>query len=152
MRSDKGFTIIELMIAVAIIGILVVVAIAAFTTFQAKSKQAEAKVNLEAIGNLALAYKAENNIYITDFVGLGWSPTGNTRYGYYYNTSLFSGTPAITPSGGCNIPATYSAASATDSAFTAIAIGDLDRDAACDEWRYNQNRDLQNTINDATAP
>lgn len=150
-KSSDGFTLIELMIAVAIIGILLVIATSTIITFQAKSKQAEAKVNLEAIGNLALAYKAENNTYITDFIGLGWNPLGNTRYGYYYNGLLYSA-PSITPSGGCSILGTNGAASATDIAFTAIAAGDIDRDDTCDEWSYNQNRDLQNTINDATSP
>ncbi|HLF86729.1 MAG TPA: prepilin-type N-terminal cleavage/methylation domain-containing protein, partial [Nitrospiria bacterium] len=51
MRSSTGFTLIELMITVAIIGILAVLASASFITFQAKSKQSEAKTNLGAIGN-----------------------------------------------------------------------------------------------------
>ncbi len=150
-KSSDGFTLIELMIAVAIIGILLVIATSAIITFQAKSKQAEAKVNLEAIGNLALAYKAENNTYITDFTGLGWNPLGNTRYGYYYNGLLYSA-PSITPSGGCPVPATDAAASATSTAFSSIALGDIDRDATCDKWTYNQIRDLQNSVNDATTP
>jgi type IV pilus assembly protein PilA len=151
VRSSLGFTLIELMIVVAIIGILAVLAIAGFTAFQAKSKQAEAKINLGAMGSMALSYRAENNTYITDFTGLGWSPTGNTRYGYYYDTSLFPGTPSITPSGGCVIPVTNGAASTSDSTFIAIALGDIDKDTTCDEWRYNQTRDLQNTANDAAA-
>lgn len=150
-RSSPGFTLIELMIVIAILGILAVLAIAGFTAFQAKSKQAEAKVNLGAIGSMALSYRADNNTYITDFTGLGWSPVGNTRYGYYYNTSLFLGTPSITPSGGCVIPATNGAASISDSTFIAIALGDIDKDADCDEWRYNESRDLQNAANDAAA-
>mgnify|MGYP001576798892 CR=1 FL=1 len=139
------------MITIAIIGILVVIASAALITFQAKSKQAEAKVNLQAIGSMALAYKAEKDTYITDFSGLGWAPTGSTRYGYYYNTSLFPGSPSITPSGGCTVPATDGAASATSTAFTSIAIGDIDRDATCDRWTYNRDRNLQNSVNDATT-
>lgn len=151
-RSSSGFTLIELMITVAIIGILAVIASAALVTFQAKSKQAEAKVNLDAIGKLAITYKVERDTYVTDWTGLGWNPTGSTRYGYYYNSSLFPGTPSITPSGGCTIPATDGAASATDSTFTSIALGDIDRDATCDRWTYNQNRDLQNSVNDAATP
>ncbi|MBI5745628.1 MAG: prepilin-type N-terminal cleavage/methylation domain-containing protein [Nitrospirae bacterium] len=151
MRSSTGFTLIELMITVAIIGILAVLASASFITFQAKSKQSEAKTNLGAIGNVAEAYKAEKDTYVTDFVGLGWAPTGSTRYGYYYNNSLFSGTPSITPSGGCTIPATDAAASVTSTTFTSIAVGDIDRDATCDRWTYNQDRDLQNSVNDATT-
>ena len=49
LRSKKGFTLIELMIVVAIIGILAAIAIPNFLKFQAKSKQSEAKTNLGAI-------------------------------------------------------------------------------------------------------
>ena len=45
----RGFTLIELMIVVAIIGILAAIAIPNFIKFQAKSKQSEAKTNLKAI-------------------------------------------------------------------------------------------------------
>ena len=49
LRSKKGFTLIELMIVVAIIGILAAIAIPNFLRFQAKSKQSEAKTNLGGI-------------------------------------------------------------------------------------------------------
>jgi len=49
LKGKKGFTLIELMIVVAIIGILAAIAIPNFLKFQAKSKQSEAKSNLGAI-------------------------------------------------------------------------------------------------------
>ena len=57
--NQKGFTLIELMIVVAIIGILAAVAIPAFSKYQAKSKTSEASINLAAIATSEIAYQAE---------------------------------------------------------------------------------------------
>ena len=85
LRSKKGFTLIELMIVVAIIGILAAIAIPNFLKFQAKSKQSEAKTNLGAIYTGELAYFGEVNSY-GDFNGINWSPSGTTRYHYCLGT------------------------------------------------------------------
>jgi len=49
LKGQKGFTLIELMIVVAIIGILAAIAIPNFLLYQLKSRQSEAKTNLQAI-------------------------------------------------------------------------------------------------------
>ena len=81
LRSKKGFTLIELMIVVAIIGILAAIAIPNFLKFQAKSKQSEAKTNLGAIFTGQLSFFGEQNRY-GFFDQIGWSPSGVTRYHY----------------------------------------------------------------------
>ena len=80
-RGKKGFTLIELMIVVAIIGILAAIAIPNFLKFQAKSKQSEAKSNLGAIFTGELAYFGEQNMY-GGFSQINWSPSGTPRYHY----------------------------------------------------------------------
>ncbi len=56
IRSHQGFTLIEIMIVVVIIGILSAVAVPAFLKFIRKSKTSEASVNIKAIGDGAVAY------------------------------------------------------------------------------------------------
>ncbi len=56
MLNRKGFTLIELMIVVAIIGILAVVAIPGYMAYIANSKTSEAKENLKGIADGALSY------------------------------------------------------------------------------------------------
>ena len=56
LQNRKGFTLIELMIVVAIIGILAAVAIPGFMTYIKNSKTSEAKTNLDAIKKGAVSY------------------------------------------------------------------------------------------------
>ena len=64
LKSQKGFTLIELMIVVAIIGILAAIAIPNFLQYQLKSRQSEAKVNLNAIKTSEIAFQAEKGCYL----------------------------------------------------------------------------------------
>jgi prepilin-type N-terminal cleavage/methylation domain-containing protein len=66
-RSDdqvQGYTLIEMMITVAIIGILAAVAIPAYNGYVQTGKQAEAKAGLSTIALLEEQYFAENRTYI----------------------------------------------------------------------------------------
>jgi prepilin-type N-terminal cleavage/methylation domain-containing protein len=71
VRSSKGFTLIELMIVVAIIGILAAVAIPKFADLVTKSKEASVKGNLGAIRSaLSIYYGDTEGEYPNDVTTL----------------------------------------------------------------------------------
>jgi type IV pilus assembly protein PilA len=109
-KGKKGFTLIELMIVVAIIGILAAIAIPNFLKFQAKSKQSEAKSNLGAIFTGQVSYFGENNTY-GNFQQINWSPSGTPRY--HYSVSGWAAPDNITQVG---------APIAATGSFPAIAV------------------------------
>lgn len=79
---SRGFTLIELMIVVAIIGILAAIAIPNFMKFQARSKQSEAKSNLKALFTAERSFFQEKDRY-TDFIDeVGFAPERGNRYTY----------------------------------------------------------------------
>lgn len=57
--SKKGFSLIELMIVVTIIGILAAIAVPNYQRFQAKARQSEAKSNLAALYAAEKAFFSE---------------------------------------------------------------------------------------------
>ena len=69
-KAQRGFTLIELMIVVAIIGILAAVAIPQFLDYMKSSKRSEAMLNLNSIEKAAGAAYAEDSTFPAQQVGL----------------------------------------------------------------------------------
>src|SRR5512143_2698822 len=109
MHNRKGFTLIELMIVVAIIGILAAIAIPNFLKYQAKSKQSEAKTNLKGIFTSETSYFGENNNYGGSFSSIGFGLAGGTAkaYDFTLNTTAWVGVDnsGSGPDGGAGKPA-----------------------------------------------
>lgn len=69
----RGFTLVELMVAIAIVGILASVAIPAYTKMQLKAKRAEVKVNSEGLFDTLYVYVTTEDP--TDAINLGFNPS-----------------------------------------------------------------------------
>ena len=78
MKNNKqaGFSLVELMVVVAIIGILATIAIPNFTKFQAKAKQSSAKSELTGIYTAQKSFFTEYSTYHSNLAYIGYSPDG----------------------------------------------------------------------------
>jgi type IV pilus assembly protein PilA len=152
LRTD-GFTMIEMMLVVGIIGLLAAVAIPNFLVYQSKARRSEAYANLAEIVRSQKSFQAERDTFfeaavpmpdwdaygglgttkmpwdaasIAAFNELGWIPEGRVFYGYAINTGTAQGCDAA-----CGPPA-------TSECFTASAMGDVDGDTFVSEVMYVQ--------------
>ena len=91
-RSEKGFTLVELMIVVVIIGILASIAIPKFSALIGKTKVTEAKNILRSIVSLEQTYYMANSVYeafVDDapgtLIGFVQPSEASTRFNYKFD-------------------------------------------------------------------
>lgn len=131
-RKQSGFTLVELMIVVAIIGLLATVAIPTFTAYQNKARRSESFSNLGSLAQTQNAFFAEFGRFVgaepvpssitledpgpkqrdsssvrSQFAIVGWFPEGRVFFDYDTNTGGFAS---------CNCA----------TCFTSTAYGDVD--------------------------
>lgn len=126
-QNRKGFTLIELMIVVVIIGILAALAIPRFMQATTKSKQSEAKGILKQIYTMEQAYRQENDVYMADLNTIGVEIPVGAKYDY-----------VVVVDGGTGFTATATATT-------------LDDDDTEDVWEIDETGALVCTSNDATS-
>ena len=101
VRNKKGFTLIELMIVVAIVGILAAIAIPAYLDYTVKTKITEVTTAMDAMAQASTEYHAAR----------GEFPTANYNYNALASVSdLYAGWnyATSTPLVNCNLTATFS--------------------------------------------
>lgn len=149
----KGFTLIELMIVVAIIGILAAIAIPNFIRYQLKSKTTEAKTVLGGIKTSEEAFRAEYDNYVQANVQPG--PAATTIKQAWPDTACGGGctraalalAAGACPEFGCmgykpsgdvyyQYGSNITLAGAGPAEFTADASGDLDGDGVTAGFSY----------------
>ena len=127
LKRRLGFTMIELMIVVAIIAILAAIAIPNFIRFQMKARQSEARILLAGVHEAEVIFYAEFNYFSSDYNQIHFIPTSDPKY--YKNWYL-------------NI-------SGESTHFTATCSADIDNDHISDAWMVTDNdREPWNTFND----
>ena len=124
-KRFHGFSLMEVMIVVVIIGILAALAYPNLEKYLKRARQTEAKTNLSAIYTAQKIYFSLHQSYVDDINELDLS----LAQGLY----------------------TYTIQDASTSTFKAQAEGNIDDDEALDIWTIEQNKILFNDKDNVTA-
>jgi len=144
----SGFSLIELMVVVAIIAFLAMIAVPNFNRFLAKAKRAEAYMNLSSIYAAEKAYHAEHGKYsdvLNGEGGIGRKPEGKTYYTYGFagaeGKNYFVG--KLSASG-----SQLQGSRADKNGFIAVAAADIDGDGDVDVISVDENNNIVITHDD----
>jgi type IV pilus assembly protein PilE len=126
MSQQKGFTLIELVVAMLIAAILAAIAIPSYSNYVRKAHRTDAKSALLDLASLEERFFSTNNTYTSTWSDLGYSggasaiSVGSQFYSVAVPTFVPATPPTATTAG---VPAKYT--------LTATAINDQLKDSTC---------------------
>ncbi|MGJ4728404.1 pilin [Luteimonas sp. SDU101] len=121
-KLQQGFTLIELMIVIAILGILIAIALPAYNDYSIRAKNSEC-LNVAASPKLAIAetYQSNGNQWPADFAAAGYVPS----------TTDYCGQATYVANGVFTIASTSATGGAVTFRFTPTAAGTAAINWAC---------------------
>ena len=141
-RPSAGFSLIELVLVVAILGALAAIALPSFSRYQLRARRSEAYANLAAVAKAQSSYFATNGLYANTGApqpggGLGaakrpWTPAADTAFA----------SVGFRPEGNVYYDYDVNAACGCTACFTATAYGDVDGDMNVSALMYVHRDDL----------
>jgi type IV pilus assembly protein PilE len=130
---NAGFTLVELLIVVVIVGILAAIAVPVYTGYVAKSRQRAMWGALMALAQTEEMYRLRWGRYtdtMSQLTAIGWVNTAHTDATHLYSISF--------------------PVAATATAFTAQASGNIDGDVTNDVWQISESCTLIKVTDDLT--
>ena len=95
LRPTLGFTIVELLIVIVVIGILAAITIVAFNGVTAKAREATMKANLSSLQKKLMAERVESELYPTSLASVGVTAPNGGMYQYTVNNSVSPATYCV---------------------------------------------------------
>jgi type IV pilus assembly protein PilA len=170
--NNKGFSLIELMVVVAIIGVLASFAIPQYQSFQSKARQKEGVTLLSSFFTAAQASLVELGAFPGNFVTMGYAPAGQVHYritsadnATTLPTGAVEEAACIVTSATCiatittfktwsedtttasfQVVAPVTAAAVADTTFTAVASAIIKPGGTKDVWTITQTKTFAQTF------
>lgn len=131
IKEEDGFSLTELLIVLAIIGILIMIAVPLYQNVTTKAKTTEAKTQLAFLHTLQKVYHLEHDTYALEFSKIG-----------------FEHEKMITEGGKARYTIEIVSAEPSNYIATATSIIDFDNDGVYNKWQVDNNGTVEQIIPD----